>query len=548
MIFKASISSNQSHTVWRKVIQNLSTFHEDIRCTITPREFIIWSMNSTDTSMSQARFKCGFFESYEFRPEETVFGEDGLQQVQDQQLNVHKLYSFKINGKLLAILFRKPESDNITTLHLAIHNGATCPESLANRFQITIHTESLMVKEYGPNIVPIKYDPIVINLRYKKRFLDVYGGSCEDQEEQLDPRLLEMFKAFDRELTQSYFNSDILSTGKRSNALTPEDEINYLCCNHQLLKNFIDSCNTSATEEVKVEVSISKLCLTAFTKGIYSKNNDVLRNAIRATNIVGTNDLEHYCLFTTAGDENSKRPLAKAISFGMKDFKNFVNMAAFWRGDQDVNIWFCRPGDPIFMELVKDDLQLELVQVTDSGDAVQPMGSKVTVTRNSPLRNSVVKVASPRKSPLKNKGPLTPNVADNTHSPLKPKSLFTTEDDEMQERQQQRWKNPIRGKRRLDDEDQETHPSANYEHQQHAETAAHRTQTTIEWGDGRPNLTNDGPGPGAALDQRGMLRQEKKKFLRDLRVQRGKDHQAQTGAEDEQFGPTQKDRPKGLFD
>ncbi|SCU98795.1 LAFA_0G20208g1_1 [Lachancea sp. 'fantastica'] len=548
MIFNACISNAQNHTVWRKVLQNLSTLHEDIKCTITQREFIVSSMNSTDTAMGQARFKHSFFESYEFKPQETVFGEDGLQQVQDQQLEVHQLYSFKINGKLLGILFRKPENDNIKTLELAIHNGATCPESLANRFQITIHTESLMVKEYVPNIVPIKYDPIVINLRYKWRFLEVYGGSCEDQGEQLDPRLLDMFKVFNRELTESYFNNDILSNSKKSSGeLTPEDEINYLCCNLQLLKNFIDSCHTSATEEVKIEVSISKLGLTAFTKAIYSKNNDVLRNAIRATNIVSTNDLEHYCLFTTTGDENSKnRPLAKTISFGMRDFRNFVNMAAFWKGNQNVNIWFCRPGDPIFMELVKDDLLLDLVQVTESSDTVPSNGNKVHATRTSPIRESAVKAVSPRKSPLQNKSPFRSNSKEISRSPLKPKSLFTTDDDESQE--QQGWKNPIRGKRRLEDERQEGYSKKHFEQNQPGDTMAHRTRTTIEWGNGNLESATDTT-PVPPLDQRDLLKEEKRKFLRDLKAQREKDQSnTEDEANEEQLGPTQIDRPKGLFD
>ncbi|SCU93673.1 LANO_0E04500g1_1 [Lachancea nothofagi CBS 11611] len=543
MIFSANISSAEKHSVWRRVIHNLGSLHEEIRITITQRELIIWSMNNTDTSMSQARFKRSFFEDYEFNPELTVFGEDGLQQVKDRAQKVHKLYSFKINGKHLAVLFRKPENDNIKVLNLAIHNGATCPESLANRLQITIYTENLMVKEYSPNIVPIKYDPIVINLRYKKRFLEVYGNSCETQEEQLDPRLLKIFESFDKELAESYFNSDILSVSKQDRVLTPEDEINYLCCNHQLLKNFIDSCNTNTTEEVKLEVSVTKLCLTAFTKGIYSKNNDVLRNAMRATNIVGTNDLEHYCLFTTTGDEDKKRPLTKVISFGMKDFKNFVNMATIWKGDQNVNIWFCRSGDPFFLELDKSDLRLELVQVTDSGEVMIPTGNKFSVTRNSPLKDGVsVKLVSPRKSPLKNTSPSVLSASKDGGNPMKPKSLFIN-DDSTQE--QQRWKNPIRGKR-LADAPLENDLNTSFEFQEENQSKAQRTRTTIEWGKLPSETTSHSPTP--TFDQRDVLKQEKKRFLQNLKLQREREQQSPSRGEDDQLGPTQKDKPKGLFD
>ncbi|SCU93331.1 LADA_0G02498g1_1 [Lachancea dasiensis] len=545
MIFEASISSFESHNIWRRVVQNLSYLNEDIKLTITHRGLIIWAMNSTETSMSQAHFARSFFDQFHFRPEETVFGEDGLQQVQDGSLTVHKLYSFSVHGKHLAILFRKPENDNITLLHLAIDNTTNCPEALANRLQIKIHTENLMVKEYAPHIVPQKYDPIVIELRYKRRFLDVYCSSRENNEEQLDPRLLEIFGKLQRELETSYFNSDFSSTSKRARTLRPEDEINYLCCNRQLLKNFIDSCSTSNTEEAKLEVSIAKLSLTAFTKGVYTKNNDVLRNAMRATNVVATNDLEHYCLFTNSQDEPTKRPLAKGVTFGMKGLKNFVNTATMWKDEKDVNIWFCRPGEPILMEVEGTDLRLELVQVTDSCGTASVTDGKIDIARSSPLKDAAsVKLASPRKSPLKYKGPSRLGLTNNgTPSPVKPKSLFsTTEDDSMQEKVA--WKNPIRGKRPTT-ENPIYDTGFNVDVRSDTYSKAQRTRTTVAWGNSSLELLDNNNQPN--LDQRDLLKQEKKRFLRDLKRQEESRKHDQSSLED-QFGPTQKDKPKGLFD
>ncbi|CUS23202.1 LAQU0S08e04368g1_1 [Lachancea quebecensis] len=544
MIFKANIIKADNHSVWRRAIQMLSTLHEDIKLTITNNELIVWSMNCADTSMSQIRFKRNFFDEYEFHPENTVFGEDGLQQVEDRALVVHKLYSFKTNGKHLSVLFRKPENDSIKSLGLAIHNGAACPESLANKLQITIHTENLMVKEYVPHIVPIKYDPIVINLRYKKRFLEVYGSSSETQEEQLDPRLLEIFRKFDRELSDSYFNNDIVSNTKRSRDLVPEDEINYLCCSIQLLKNFIDSCNTGATEEIKLEVSLTKLCLTAFTRGVYNKNNDILRNAMRASNTVGTSDLEHYCLFTTTGDDDQRRPPSKVVSFGMKDFRSFINTVASWKNDQEIHMWFCRPGDPVFLELDKGDLCLELVQVTSSNENLVPPGNKIKAQANSPLKDIVsVKLGSPRKSPLKGFTPSKKSASDEATSPLKPKTLFVKE--KSFDADQQRWKNPVRGKR--PPESQEETPKSLHQVPSEPSFKVQRTQTTIEWGQSAPEPAKNAA--ASALDQRDILKQEKRRFLENIRNEQEKDIEKNEPTQGvDEFGPTQIDKPKGLFD
>lgn len=593
MSFKATITSPENQTTWSRVVQYLATIHEDIKFTVTSTELIAWSMNSTDTSMCQVRFSGGFFDEYEFRPQDIVFGEDGLQQIQDRWKVVHKLYSFKINGKHLSILSRKPENDTLKEFKLEINNTTTCPETLANRLQITVHTESLITKEYSPNFTPIKYDPIVIDLKYKKKFLNVYSASPETQEEQLDPRLLEVFQTAEKELSQALFNDEI-ARKPTHRELTPEDEINYICCNHLILKSFIDNCNTNVTEELKLEISVNKLCMTAFTKGIYSKNNDVLKTAMSMSNTISTSDLEHYCLFTTAdeaGGEDSSRGGSKKhcptkkITFKLKDFKNFINVTALWKSSTNINLLFCHPGDPILMEMSRPEIRIELVQVTDSNQTMEvynPGNNGRIVKPVSPMKGnrSPLKepqsrtLVSPRKSPLKPSSPSRNKklfVRDGDYDDDDDNDGNDDDDDEndgnnnghddgdYDERgsgisngeennfvnKKSRCKNPLRGKnnsvRGLEEKDeyQSTYQEPTESRGMHVQ----RMATTIGWGkkaieEAEERSSNEKP----KTDQRNMLKQEKMKYLQELKNKKRK-----LEKEDE-LGPTQVDRPKGLFD
>lgn len=546
MSFKAIITTSENQLVWRRTIQMLATLHDDIRFTITPRELIVWSMNSTDTSMCQVSFAKGFFEEYTFEPENIVFGEDGLQLVQDFNQDTHKLYSFKTNGRHLSILFRKPENDVMKDIVLLINNTEVCPETLANRLQIVIHTESMLIKEYAPSFIPIKFDPIVINLRYKRKFLNVYGTSSENQEEQLDPRLLDIFESAAKEVSNSYFNNDIVTNLRPNSELTLEDEINYLCCTNMLLKNFIDSCNSSATEEVKLEINVNRLCITAFTRGIYSKNNDVLRNAMRASNTVSTMDLEHYCLFTTAEDENTNHPSTKVVTFKMKDFRSFINLSSVWKTDMNIHLWFCHPGDPILMEMRKSNVCIELVQVSDAeqGNVIAPSKS-FGPSKGSPLRETATKkLLSPRKSPLKKRSPLKGQLRNAPMSPLKPTALFVKDADADAD-VNVRWKNPIRGKKPVEESAEETSRPASQSNDSQLLATAERTRTTIGWGSKSADpahMPSD-----SHLNRRDVLKREKIRYLQELSSKKPR-VESQGNSDEEQFGPTQVDKPKGIFD
>lgn len=556
MSFRAVISDPERQQLWYRTVNVLSTIYEDIRLTITPTELIAWSINSTDTTLCKVRFSSKFFEQYDFQPREIIFGESGVQTATDSSRKDHKIYSLQINGRHLSTISRKPDSDAIKNFTIAINNTSSCPDTLVNRLLVHVEMESLLSKEYTPQFQPILYDPIIIDLKYKRNFLDVYGSanaSSNGSDEQLDPKLLDIFKEAREELSSALFNDEPMLDARKEERLTVADEINYICCSQALLKNFIDNCNANVTEEFKVEISVHKLVMTAFTNAIYGKNNDILKNTMSLSNTISVNDLEHYCLFTTtddaADDTAHRKDQTKTIVFKLKDFKNFLSIGSTWRTAQNenLNIWFCHGGDPILIEMKKNGVTLELVQVTDNNGSIAAVEDHLTRTvisktispEKKRTQGSRDNLEASRTSPLKN----PKYTVENRRSPLKehldatltakpPKKLFVA--DESQETTTSRqWRSS--GTDWVDGDAlsrESTEPAE--EPTTSAPVRAERTGTTIEWG----KRSLEPEESFSTLDRQSVLKREKLKHFQALKE----------SEESEGLGPTQVSKPKGLFD
>ena len=612
MSFKATITESGKQNIWFRAIYVLSTIQDDIKITVTTNELIAWSMNETDTTLCQVRFQKSFFEEYEFKPHEIVFGENGVQVIEDTYGNSHKLYSFRVNGRHLTTISRKPDGDGIKSFTIAINNTSTCPESLANRLIVVIEMDSLIVKEYCPQFQPIKYDPIIINLKYKRRFLDVFGTAASDRnpQEPLDPKLLDVFTNTERELTSALFNEEVESDIRKRNQLTAADEINYICCNSTLLKNFLDNCNVNVTDEVKLEINVHRLSITAFTKAVYGKNNDLLRNALSMSNTISTLDLEHYCLFTTIEDEkqdkrshSKRREHMKSIIFKLKDFKNFITIGPSWKTTQDgndnISLWFCHPGDPILMQMQKPGVKLELVEVTDSNINDDILGGKFIKTAisgskeeaglkdnkescESPLKSKTAlkrenlphSVAGTRNSPLK-VSYLTPDngsTVAKTYRNNTARKLFVEEQSQSTNYEQdKRFRQASSVHMNMNREQSfdigTTHEVACPRNESNSlkrsiadicnetedptqqSTFAKRADTTVTWGKALPAA--DDEVSCSNIDRKGMLKKEKLKHMQGLLNSQNdtSNHKKQDNKEMEDgLGLTQVEKPRGIFD
>lgn len=577
MSFKATIPTFEKQILWSRTINVLSSINEHIRFTISSSKLIVWTINSTDTTLCKVGFSRQFFDTFEFKPHDIVFGEDGVQIVTDSRGVDHKLYSFQTNGIHLGIVAKKPEGDTIKKFTIVINNTTTCPDILANRLLVHVEMDSLICKQYSLQFEPIKYDPIIIDLKYKKKFLEVYGSSTTD--EPLDPKLLDIFRDNEIDIKNALFDEEPKTINKKKDQLTAADEINYICCNQTLLKNFIDNCNANVTGELKLEINVSKLSLTAFTKAIRGKNYDILRNTMSFSNTISTLDLEHYCLFTTVEEESSDqntngkespmetREQTKNIIFQLKEFKNFMSIASSCKSSSDTNIsiWFCHRGDPIIFELKKPGVVLELVQVTVTtgiNTIEEPSMSGSSKQKNIKKSTSPTKkkdsheIGLSRLSPLKNMAP----SRDLRLSPLKnfktlsPKSeikrrLFVPEDSSVDQ-------NPSQGKKQKtwdsqstawnNDDDIPVHKAGNsssHENEVGSKSApAERNTTTIGWGTKIQERSNE----DSKIDKISLLKKEKLKYFEELREEQRQKEDNQTNIEG--LGPTQTIKPKGLFD
>ncbi|CCD25490.1 Ddc1p NDAI_0F01710 [Naumovozyma dairenensis CBS 421] len=588
MSFKAVITNPEKHALWCRILYVLSTIDEVIKITISDKELIAWSINSTDTTLCQIHFSRQFFEEFNFEPNEIVFGVNGLQSKRDVQGTDQKLYSFQINGRHLTTISKKPDNDSIRNFTIVLNNSSSCPETLVDRLLIRMEMESLIVKEYSPQIDPIQFDPIIIDLKYKSRFLDVFGTTAitSNANSQLDPRLLEIFRSIQQELEASLFNGEIEYGIRQKDQLTEADEINYICCDRILLSNILDNATNSITE-LKLEINPNKLNMTGFTKAIYGKDNDLLRNAMSVTNTINTLDLEHSCLFTAvSGDRKKVQESSKSIIFKLKDFKSFMSISSNSKSlpnNADIlNLWFCRPGDPVLFEMKKMGVRMELVQTTDgiqTNNFVQDQNIRQVISPKKGTLQQETKEIKKQEYPFRDEAPgkstrekrklLDPNVTKPSllhPSNPTPKQLNIPPKRELfvQDISQGNVKRTaacslreeVTGKQNVksrklramfeppseyDPPVSQNEPVDVLRRSPDRNMLAERSTTTIGWG------KTDSTKEYVNIDARDMLKDEKIKLLQHD-VTELKKQSSQEGNHMSEFGPTQVTQPRGLLD
>ena len=434
MSFRATIDSIPKHNAWYRGIYVLSTIDERIKITIIENELILWAVHNTGSSCCQIIYDKSFFKDFEFKPNNIVFGEDGLQTVTDLHGIEHKIFSFEMDAKSLSMVSRKSDNDEIKEFEISIDNTTTCPDSLMNRLIVTITMQSLIVKDHTPLFNPIKFNSNRLDLQYKKKLLDVYGDTMYENNEldsSFDPSLVRLFNQIEQELSRSIFGNIIGQRLSRrvidQSQLTEEDEINFISCNYTLIKNFVDNCKSNVVKDVKMELFENVLTLTG-SRSDLKNSSEILQHGIIISNTIDTADLGPYCIYNIEEEEEEGRntevqsqsngkygnqkgeftdqkkrqrqtKLSKKMIFALKDFKSFINMATMWKNignlhgiqediNKDVNIWFCRPGQPILFQISKPSIQASLLLLTDGSETNvnQPIGTPFTLVGQSPIK------------------------------------------------------------------------------------------------------------------------------------------------------------------
>lgn len=576
--FFALINDTDKQNLWFRHIYFLSTISEEICLTIGNDFLIASAINGTYTSSCKIKFDKKFFDDFEFRPHEIVFGEAGLQSAKDPVGNLQKLYSILINGKHLTTISKiSTETGTINEFILSIDNTLSCSEAMANRLLVTIEMESLIQKEYSPQFTPTQYNPLLVDLKYKRKFVDVFGTTetRSADEGPIDPKLVEVCNSIEAGLSKELF-CDAIANEPRQGSYKSFDEINYICCDQALLKNFIENCNTSLTDEIKLQVDTRRMIMTAFTKAIYGKGNDILKSAISMSNTIALTTLEHCSLFWVEDDapnSNRSEKQIKTIVFKSKDFKNFVGVNSYSR--QNVysggymNIWFCNPGDPILIELDKEDVRFQLLQVTDStskstsmqndmGSAVsrnmtstQPSSATPLKTMAPPIQRSISIKKEFRNSPLRSILPTDKGGDYLSRSATPKRKLFVRDDSSDEDNDYSDNHNPLSEPINNDIPDLERRDGlVDMQRKENkaisgsnAQVKVHRSNTVIEWGS---RSTVKGNSRSSHNDTE-TLKNQRKRLMEEERD--GIDTRKQQKQRDtEPMGPTQPDLPKGLLD
>ncbi|CAG59688.1 uncharacterized protein GVI51_G09031 [Nakaseomyces glabratus] len=568
--FDVSIRDTERQTLWFRAVYYLSTISEEICLTISDSFIIASAVNSAYTSSCKVTFERKFFDSFEYNPHEIVFGESGLQVAKDAIGESKKLYSLLINGKHLTTISKvSSDSGPVNEFKIAIDNTISCPEALANRLLVSIEMESLVQKEYSPQFTPTQYNPILVDLKYKRKFLDVFGTTetRSTSNSPIDPKLREICRNIEQELSKELFTDAITSENRDRNAMM--EEINYICCNQSLLRNFVDNCNTSLTDEIQLQLDTRRLILTAFTKAIYGKGNDILKSAISMSNTIALTTLEHCSIFWVEDKEMSgRKPMAKTIVFKSKEFKNFVAMNTSSRQHDYstgcINIWFCNPGDPILMEHKKGNVKFELLQVTDSysqdnlpkviAEGINTNSESPNKYSVSPLRMSAIKSTSnmnikkePRNTPLSKVYNMSSGYKDMSDGKPSPTRRLFVADDDMSEGELQSENQSV-----IERNSKETafnvipvHGFSNSHLDKdvgialNERTEATRNATIIGWGSNTDMSEVTTNNANSGID---LFKKEKRKIYE----QEGSQSKKAKG--ESQFGPTQTELPKGLLD
>lgn len=248
-----------------------------------------------------------FFKSFKFNP--NSISDEGLDQDEDDGI----LYSFSVRSKILSILFRKSE-DDIESYKLSFNASEKCPVNERYRIQIEIKTKSMIRKQYSPFYQPSKYERLGVSKKYKEALLGTSNIGASEREE--------------------------------------DEEINYLMINNSILKGFLENVS-SQTEDFKLEVSHKNFSITAFTKGIFVKEKEILKQPMAVNIVFNTDELLDLKLY----DNNDKK-----VVYRLKDFKTFLNLG---NSGDFVEVWFRKPGDPALFEFDKNSCNIQFVQVTD---------------------------------------------------------------------------------------------------------------------------------------------------------------------------------------
>ncbi|ODV78434.1 uncharacterized protein CANTADRAFT_52464 [Suhomyces tanzawaensis NRRL Y-17324] len=352
MSFVAVIDSTKNKQIWSKAIHSLASISDHIKFVVSTEELTLSSVNSARTSHAEIRFKKRFF--HEFSVDFTNIINEGYEEHEDGSNS----YSFLINSKHLATLFRNLDANDLDYICFRIHWAHDSNSAMKYKLLIEIKTRKLIIKKYLAGYQPLFRKKVII--------ADIYKDQLQKNDDSID-----------------------------------ENRINYIMIEQMVPKQFLDMI-PSSTEDFKIEIKNDKILFSGYTKQVL-KDREYLKQPMSLTITLNLDELLNSNLMMA----RDKDPLKKCINFRLKEFKNFMNLISTLNmsnsnneiGEGYVNlnesepngdcfaIYFRNPGDPVLFELQNHSMDIHFIQIT-TDDTSNMMANSTNLTSKDLKKNS----------------------------------------------------------------------------------------------------------------------------------------------------------------
>lgn len=376
MPFLAVISDEKNKSTWSKIVNSLSLISENIKFVITEESLSLSSINVARTSHAEIILKKDFFYDYEVNFADVVsegFERDRNDILRDDGYS-NCSYSFLVNSKHMAALFKNPDMTDLEYICLQLNWGRDVYAPLQFKLLIENRTKSMIVKSYQAGIQPVSRNKLDLSLSFKEELYDA----------------------------------------KRRRRIGNIRSISYIMVEQRLLKQFLETV-PSGTEDMRIDIKIDRMLLTGFTKEIV-KDKEYLRNQVLVTVTLNINELNDFHLLK----DESGLYLRRTINYRLKDFRNFVTLIGSLDRQQTndivtdsqldepsfsfareayIEVYFKGPGDPILFEYQgNQSVIIQLVQITDANSDQDALSDRVETEKR---HQSIIKPHILHKLPKK---------------------------------------------------------------------------------------------------------------------------------------------------
>lgn len=353
MTFVAVIDADKHKFMWSRAILSLAGIADHIKFIVSAESLSLSAVNHTKTTHAEIIFQKPFF--YEYSADFTDITHEGYD---EDSVDIGlSSYSFLVNSRNLAILFKNMDVSDLEYICFKANWHRSAPAATRFKLLVEIRTTKLIIKKYQTSYQPVVRNKLTVSTIYKLQLL------LQQNRDESEPE--------------------------------PEDPVRFIMIEQLIPKQFLETL-PSTTEDFKIEVTGSKILFTGYTKQVM-KDRDYLKQPMSVTITLSLDELSHTNLIVE--DDGERSPARNSINFGLKDFRNFINLAASFThtsgvsgagdgndeyvnlasiggtGDAHLNVYYKRPGDPILFELrTYPHVQIEYVQIT-SDDSLREVGT-----------------------------------------------------------------------------------------------------------------------------------------------------------------------------